>query len=78
MPQNMSHCRFSNTFEAMRECNDYLEEFANDPACASQGLAGLSPAEREAAYELMDVSVRFIRNMENALQSVGTSSTDGE
>ena len=45
MPMNMSYCRFHNTLEALRECNQYLDD---------EGLESLSANERVAAVKLLN------------------------
>jgi len=43
--QNMPHCRFANTLQALQECYDVIR--------SPDGVARLSPAERRAAEALL-------------------------
>ena len=49
---NMPHCRFRNTLEAMRECEEYIDEHFGD-------LSELNDEEAEAAKELISLCVKI-------------------
>lgn len=57
MAMNMSYCRFENTLQALRECENALNEgFRNDP------ISELSDHEQASAKQLMELCRRMADN----------------
>lgn len=57
---NMSYCRFQNTVSALSDCIDKLDEMQwNLDMTNEKGEPVLSPNEREAAEELMEIFARI-------------------